>query len=50
MLVGVFAIGAFVLHNYVNLNISGKLVMEQCAMYFVEWVAVGAVIGVIYRT
>jgi hypothetical protein len=49
VLVGVFAIGAFVLHNYVNLNISSKLVMEQCAMYFVEWVAVGAVIGLVYK-
>lgn len=48
-LVGVFAIGAFVLHNYVNLNIGLKLALQQSAMYFIEWVVVGAVIGLIYK-
>jgi hypothetical protein len=48
-LIGVFAVGAFVLHNYVNLNIGLKLTLQQAAAYFVEWTAVGAVIGLIYR-
>jgi hypothetical protein len=48
-LIGVFAIGSFVIHNYVNLNIGLKLTIEQAAAYFVEWVIVGIVIGAIYR-
>jgi hypothetical protein len=49
VLTGVFAIGAFVVHNYVNLQIGLKLTVEQAAAYFVEWVITGVVIGVIYR-
>jgi hypothetical protein len=49
-LIGMFSIGAFVVHNYVNLNIGLKLVLEQAAAYFVEWVVTGVVIGLIYRT
>jgi hypothetical protein len=45
----VFAVCAFVVHNYVNLNIGLKLTCEQAAAYFVEWVATGIVIGLIYR-
>jgi hypothetical protein len=48
-LVGFFAIGSFVLHDYVNLNIGLKLTLQQSAAYFVEWVIVGIVIGLIYR-
>jgi hypothetical protein len=48
-LIGVFAIGTFTVHNYVNLNIGWKLTVEQSVAYFVEWVVVGIVIGVIYR-
>jgi hypothetical protein len=48
-LIGVFAIGSFVVHNYVNLNIGLKLTLQQAAAYFVEWVVVGVVIGLIYR-
>jgi len=48
-LIGVFAIGSFVIHNYVNLNIGLKLTVEQSVTYFVEWVVVGIVIGLIYR-
>jgi hypothetical protein len=48
-LIGVFAICAFVLHNYVNLNIGGKLAVEQAVIYFAEWLIVGIVIGLIYR-
>ena len=48
-LVGVFAVCAFVLHNHVNLNIGWKLTLGQALAYFVEWVAVGVVIGLVYR-
>ena len=49
MLVGVFSVCAFVIHNYVNLNISVKLTVEQAVGYFVEWTIVGIVIGLIYK-
>jgi hypothetical protein len=48
-LIGVFAIGSFVVHNFVNLNIGLKLTLQQGAAYFIEWLAVGIVIGLIYR-
>jgi hypothetical protein len=47
--IGVFVLGAFVLHNYVNLNIGWRLTLAQGVAYFVEWSLVGAVIGLIYR-
>jgi hypothetical protein len=40
---------AFVLHNYVNLNIGLKLALEQAVAYFLQWTIVGIVIGLIYR-
>jgi hypothetical protein len=48
-LIGVFAICAFVIHNYVNLNIGIALTFQQSVAYFIEWLAVGIVIGLIYR-
>lgn len=48
-LIGIFAICAFVLHNYVNLNIGLKLTVQQAVAYFVEWVVTGIVMGLIYR-
>ena len=48
-LIGIFSIGSFVVHNYVNLNIGGKLTLQQSIAYFVEWLVVGIVIGLIYR-
>ena len=48
-LIGLFAICAFVLHNYANLNIGLKLTLQQAAAYFVEWLVVGIAIGLIYR-
>jgi hypothetical protein len=48
-LIGAFAIGSFVVHNYVNLQIGIKLTVQQGIAYFVEWVIVGLVIGLIYR-
>jgi hypothetical protein len=35
--------------NYVNLQIGGKLTLQQAVAYFIEWVIVGTVIGLIYR-
>ena len=48
-LIGVFAIGSFVVHNYVNLNIGLKLTVQQSIAYFVQWVIVGIVIGLVYK-
>ncbi len=48
-LIGVFAIGSFVVHNYVNLQIGVKLTVQQGVAYFAEWVIVGLVIGLVYR-
>ena len=49
VLIGVFAICTFVIHNYVNLNIGIALTIYQGIAYFVQWVIVGAAIGLIYR-
>jgi hypothetical protein len=48
-LIGLFAIGSFVVHNYVNLQIGVKLTVQQGIAYFGEWVIVGLVIGLVYR-
>jgi hypothetical protein len=48
-LIGVFAICAFVIHNYVNLNIGITLTIQQSVAYFLEWVATGIAIGLIYK-
>jgi hypothetical protein len=48
-LIGVFAVCAFVIHNYVNLNIGLALTMQQAVAYFVEWTVTGIAIGLIYR-
>lgn len=48
-LIGVFSVCAFVIHNYVNLNIGLKLTLEQVLAYLVEWIVTGLVIGLIYR-
>jgi hypothetical protein len=48
-LIAIFAICAFVLHNYVNLNIGLKLTLQSAVAYFVEWIITGIVIGLIYR-
>ena len=48
VLIGIFAV-CNVLHNYVNLNIGLKLALGQAAAYFVQWAAVGIVIGLIYK-
>jgi hypothetical protein len=48
-LIGVFAVCAFVIHNYVNLNIGLTLTLQQSVAYFIEWVITGIAIGLIYR-
>jgi hypothetical protein len=48
-LIGVFSVCAFVIHNYVNLNIGLKLTLEQAPAYLVEWIVTGIAIGLIYR-
>jgi hypothetical protein len=49
VLLGIFVVCAFVLHNYVNLNIGLKLALGQAVVYFVQWTIVGIVIGLIYK-
>lgn len=49
VLIGMFAVGAFVLHNYVNLNIGVKLTVQQAVAYLVQWTIVGIVMGLIYK-
>lgn len=48
-LIGAFAIGSFVLHNYVNLNIGLRLTVASAIAYLVEWTVAGIAIGLIYR-
>src|SRR5271170_7390471 len=49
VLIGIFVVCAFVLHNYVNLNIGLKLTLMQAVAYFVQWTIIGVVIGLIYK-
>ncbi|HEY3639402.1 MAG TPA: hypothetical protein VGK90_14735 [Rhizomicrobium sp.] len=48
-LISIFAIGAFVVHNYVNLNIGLKLTVFAAGLALVSWTITGIVIGIIYR-
>ena len=48
-LVGIFSLGSFVLHNYVNLNIGLRLTLGQGVAYLVQWVVAGIMIALIYR-
>lgn len=49
LLVGVYAAGSFMLHNYVSLNIGLRLALLQVVAYFIQWVGAGVVIALIYR-
>jgi len=42
-LIGIFSVCAFVILNYVNLNIGHKLTMQPSVVSFVEWLVVGLV-------
>jgi hypothetical protein len=48
-LIGIFSVCTFVIHNYVNLNIGLLLTLYQSVAYFLQWVIVGAAIGLIYK-
>lgn len=48
-LIGIFSVCTFVIHNYVNLNIGLKLTLYQGITYFIQWVVVGAAVGLIYK-
>jgi len=48
-LIGIFSVCTFVIHNYVNLNIGLTLTLYQSVAYFIQWVIVGAAIGLIYK-
>lgn len=49
VLVGLFVVCAFVLHNYMLLNIGLTLTLMQAAAYFIQWTVVGTVIGLVYK-
>jgi hypothetical protein len=49
VLIGLFAVTSFVIHNWVNLNIGLRLTAIQSVVYFVQWVLMGVVIGLIYK-
>lgn len=49
VLIGIYSVCSFVVHNYVNLNIGLALTIQQAVAYLVEWTVVGIVIGLIYR-
>ena len=49
LLVALFALGMFVLHNHVNLNIGARLTALQALAYTIEWIVVGVVISLLYR-
>ena len=49
VLIGLFVVCAFVLHNYVNLNIGLKLALGQAVAYFFQWAIIGLVIGLFYK-
>jgi archaellum biogenesis protein FlaJ (TadC family) len=48
-LIGVFSVCSFVIHNYINLQIGITLTIYQSFAYFIQWIVVGAAIGLIYR-
>ena len=48
-LIGIFSVCTFVIHNYVNLNIGLTLTLYPGITYFIQWVIVGAAIGLICK-
>jgi len=49
ILIGFFSVCTFAIHNYVNLKIGFTLTVYQSIAYFIQWVVVGAAIGLIYK-
>ena len=48
-LMGIFAVCTYVIHNYAMLNVGLKLTLYDGASYLIQWVIVGATIGLIYK-
>ena len=48
-LLGVFVVFAFVAVNYAVLEVGRKIAVMTAAAAFVEWLAIGLVIGLVYR-
>ena len=48
-LFGVFVVFAFAAVNYAVLNVGRKIAVMTAAAGFVEWLAIGLVIGLVYR-
>jgi hypothetical protein len=48
-LLGVFVVFAFAAVNYAVLNVGRKIAVMTAAAGFVEWLAMGVVIGLVYR-
>jgi hypothetical protein len=46
---GLFSVCTFAIHNYIKLNIGLTLTIYQSIAYFIQWVIVGAAIGLIYK-
>jgi hypothetical protein len=49
-LAGIFSVCTYVIHNYATLKIGVKLSVYEGVTYFVQWVIVGAAIGLIYKS
>jgi hypothetical protein len=49
VVLAVFVLGSFVLHNHMNLNIGWRLSALQGIAYSAEWIVVGIVISLVYR-
>ena len=49
VVLAVFQLGSFVLHNHMNLNIGWRLSALQGVVYAAEWIVVGIVISLVYR-
>ena len=49
VLVGLFVVFGFVLHNYANFNLGPNLALQQAVAYFVQWAVIGVVIGLVYK-
>lgn len=48
-MLAVFVLGSLVVHNYMLLNIGGRLSALQGVAYAAEWFVVGVVISLVYR-
>ena len=49
-LIGIFSVCTYAIHNYVNLKIGVALTLYEGITYFIQWVIVGAAIGLIYKS